>query len=228
MFNAVLLMAYAIGIASTLSESLGLPPVIWVLALLAVVLLFLRKDSLVATVASALVIGACSIGMIMLLSLIAFLHLESSNLGHSEIPFVDGNAFDTGVLELIFGVTLLALFGHTSTANCAAVVLERDPSAHALIRGSRPSIVTATLLYMLWIAAVNGAIAPERLIAEPGTALSPLAEIAGPAVDVVGGLFVVLALGMASVHYSWGLRNMTKEVLSSQASGPRRPRRAWE
>ncbi len=66
---------------------------------------------------------------------------------------------------------------------------------------------------MLWIAVVNGAIEPERMAAEPGTVLTPLAEIAGPAVVVLGALFVVLAMGMASVHCAWGLRNATMELL---------------
>ena len=35
------------------------------------------------------------------------------------------------IVELIFGVALLAMFGHTSTANCAGIVLQQDhPHAH--------------------------------------------------------------------------------------------------
>lgn len=206
-------VAYAIGISSTLSDSIGFSPLIWLAGLLVVMLFFLRKDSLDATIASALVIGLCSISLLLLLSLLAAPHLTSANLRYGEIPFVDGNAFDAGIVELIFGVALLALFGHTATANCAAVVLRQDPTARSLILGAAAGLGVATMLYMFWVLAVNGAVGPEALSSERGTALAPLSDIAGPAVAILGTLFVILAMGMASVHMGWGLVKMVGEWL---------------
>ncbi len=211
--NTLLLLAYAIGFSSTLADVVGLSPMIWAAALLLLLLVILRKESMNATVASALLVGFCTISLLVILSLFAVPHLDASYLRHSEIPFVGGTSFDAGVIELIFGVALLALFGHTSTANCAAVVLDRDPSARSLIRGCAAALVAATLLYVLWIAMVNGAVGPERLAGERGTALIPLADVTGPAVNVLGLIFVVLAMGMASVHMGWGLANSVREWL---------------
>jgi amino acid permease len=210
---SLVLVAYTIGISSTLSHSIGLSPVVWTFALLAVVLYFLRKDSLDATIATALVIGFTTISLIILLSAATVPHIRSANLRHSEIPFVGGNEFDAGVLHLIFGVVLTSLFGHTTTANCAAIVLERDPSARSLIRGTVAAITAALGLYLGWIVIINGAVEPSLLAGQRGTALEPLSEVVGPGVSVLGAVFVVLAMGMASVHMGWGLANSVGEWL---------------
>jgi amino acid permease len=218
--------AYAIGISSALSHMIGLSPIVWTVALLAVVLFYLRKETLDATIASALIIGFSTISLIVLLSLAAVPHIESANLRHSEIPFVGGNEFDGGVLHLIFGVVLSSLFGHTTTANCAAIVLERDPSARALIRGTAAALMAALVLYLGWIVVVNGAIDPSLLANQRGTALEPLSEVAGPSITVLGTVFVILAMGMASVHMGWGLTNSVREWLprADTATGTSRSR----
>ena len=41
--------------------------------------------------------------------------------------------------------------------------------------------------------------------------LVPLAEVAGPAVLVMGAIFAILAMGMGSVHMSYALRNLVRE-----------------
>lgn len=71
-------------------------------------------------------------------------------------------------------------------------------------------------LYGLWILAVNGAVPSARLAREHGTSLAPLAEEAGPIVYVIGSLFAVLAMGMASIHYSLGLFNLAREWLPTE------------
>jgi amino acid permease len=210
---SISMVSYAIGISSTLSDGVGLSPLIWLALLLVVILLFLRRGSLSATVATAMMIGICTIGLLLLISLLAIPSITSDNLQHSQIPLVDGNAFDAGTVGLIFGVALLALFGHTATVNCAATVLQQDPTARSLIRGATAALVTATILYMVWIFAVNGAVSSEILKGEQGTALAPLAEIAGPSVTVLGMMFVILAMGMASVQLGWGLANLVGEWL---------------
>ena len=88
----ITIVSYAIGISSTLSDGIGFSPLIWLALLLAVMLFFLRKDSLDATIATALVVGICTIGLLLLISLLAAPHIYSANIQHSEIPFVDGRA----------------------------------------------------------------------------------------------------------------------------------------
>ena len=48
-----------------------------------------------------------------------------------------GIAFDATFLELVFGVALVAYFGHTSAGHSAKVVLARDPSGRASPCGER-------------------------------------------------------------------------------------------
>src|SRR5699024_6864972 len=58
----------------------------------------------------------------------------------------------------------------------------------------------AIALYVIWILAVNGAIDPTALAGQTGTALDPLASVAGPSVRVFGVIFVVVAMGVAVTH----------------------------
>ncbi|MDF3041779.1 MAG: hypothetical protein K0Q71_4485, partial [Thermomicrobiales bacterium] len=211
--NVVTLLAYYVGLSASLDDSTGMPQPVWVALLFVVGLAVLRRGTLDATVASALVVGALSIGLIVLLSLLALPHVSAAHLQHAEVPLVGGEPFDTAILELVFGVVLLAFFGHTSSANCAAVVLRRDPSARTLIQGSMAALAAALALYCLWIVAVNGAVGPAELADQSGTALEPLAAEVGSSVHIVGSLFVILAMGMASIHNLLGLFNQVREWL---------------
>jgi amino acid permease len=179
----------------------------------------LRRDTLDATVASALVIGVVNIALILALSLLALTHLKPAHLLYANVPLLGGRPFDASILQLIFGVVLLAYFGHLSVNNCARNVLRRDPSARSLVWGAVAAQAVAMALYCLWTLAVNGAIAPQALAGQPGTALAPLAAEIGPIVHVLGAVFVVLGMGMGTVHSSWPLFNLVRERL------PANPRR---
>ncbi len=209
----LVLQAFYIGFASALQGATGLPAMIWVVLLFLVGLYFLRRESLSATVASALVVGAINIVLVVVLSLLAFTRLRPENLLYVNVPILDGKPLDPEVLGLVFGVILTAYFGHLSVSNCARVVLRRDPGARSLLWGTAAAQVTAIVLYSLFVLAVNGAIAPEALSGEVGTALDPLAADIGPVVYVLGSVFVLLGLGMGSIHYSLALFNITRERL---------------
>ncbi len=211
----VMLLVYYIGFSTTLADATLIPAEIWVALLFLIGLYFLRSGSLNAAIASALVIGAVNIGLILVLSVVAFSHVQMGNLLYLNVPFVGGQPFDPSIIELIFGVVLMSFFGHLSTSNCARSVLRRDPSARSLIWGSMAATVTAMVLYSIWVMAVNGVITPQILAEESGTALAPLAAKLGPIVHVLGSLFAVLAMGMASLHVSIGLYNLVRERLPS-------------
>jgi hypothetical protein len=117
---------------------------------------------------------------------------------------------------LVFGVVLAAYFGHTSAVLCGRLVLRRDPTGRALVRGCIAAQATAIVLYCGFVVAVNGAVDPRLLAAETGTALSPLAQRAGPAVLVIGALFVILGMGMVSVHFALALFNVVRERLPAE------------
>jgi amino acid permease len=211
----VALLAYYVGFATTLADAIPLPPEVWTALLFLVSLYFLRQESLDATVASALLVGALNIGLILALCVLAAGHLDPANLLYVNLPFVGGRPFDPSILQLVFGVVLCAYFGHLSVSNCAQVVLRRDPSARSLIWGTVAAQLAAIALYCLWVLAVNGAIAPQALARQSGTALIPLAAEVGPVVRVLGSIFVILGMGMASIHSNLGIFNLVRERIPS-------------
>ena len=120
-------------------------------------------------------------------------------------------------MGLVFGVILVAYNGHLSVSNGARVVLSRDPSSRSLIRGTAAAQATAIFVYCLIVLAINGAVAPEVLAGELGTALDPLAAEVGAIIYVLGTVFVLLGMGMGSIHVSLALFNLTREWLPSLA-----------
>jgi amino acid permease len=212
-FNLFLLSAFYIGIATTLDAATGIPAIAWTAFILLVDLYFLRRESLDATIASALLVGVVNIGLILILILITLPQVQAQNLTYFELRLFDGQTFNTAILALVFGVILTAYNGHTSAANAAKVVLERDPSGRSLILGTVSALLMAGFLYIFWVLAVNGAIAPTVLASTSGTALIPLAEKIGPVIYIFGSIFVVLGMGMGSIHFSLGLFNQVREWL---------------
>ena len=209
----VVLLAYYAGFSTALADATGVPGEVWAVLLFLIGLYFLRRESLSATIASALLVGAINIGLILLLSLLAFTHTQPENLLYVNVPFLGGRPFEPAILQLIFGVVLAAFFGHMSVSNCAKVVLRRDPSARSLIWGAVAAQVTAIVIYSLWVLAVNGAVAPQVLASQSGTALAALAAQVGPGVHILGSIYVVLGVAMASIHFSLALFNVVRERL---------------
>jgi len=210
------LWPYYIGLSTTLANATRIPAPLWVALLFLIGLYYLRRETLSATIASALVIGAINIGLILILSLLAFASLRPANLLHVNVPFLGGRPFEPAILQLIFGVILLAYFGHLSVSNCARVVLHRDPSARALIWGTVAAQAVVMVIYCIWVLAVNGAVAPQALAGQSGTALAPLAAEIGPVVHVLGSVFVILGMGMGTIHSSLPLFNLVREQLPTK------------
>jgi amino acid permease len=213
MIYALALLASLIGLSTTLADAIGLPAIAWVLLIFLVDLYFLRKGSINATVWAALLIGFVNIGLILAICLLALPAIQQDFLTAIHLPLLQGEPFDPAILGLVFGAILLAYFGHTSMGSCARVVLQRDPSARSLIWGSISAMIAAMALYSIWVLAVNGAVAPEALAAETGTALGPLTDQLGATIGVLGSLFAILAMGMGSIHYTLGFNNLMREWL---------------
>jgi amino acid permease len=209
--NGAVLLVALIGFGSVLESTTGLPVWLWASLLFAGNLWLLRRERMDATIASALVIGAVNIVLIVALSAVALTHLRGGNFEQVNVPLLDGRPVDTDVLVLIFGVVLLAFFGHTSAANSAKVVLERDPTGRALLWGNVAALLAATVLYSLTALAFTGALERGVLEGTGGTALEPLADRVGVAADVLGSVFAVLAIGMGSVYACLGLYNQVVE-----------------
>jgi amino acid permease len=212
----LVLIAYYVGIATTLADATGIPKTVWAALLFVIGFYYLRRESLDATIASALLVGMVNIGLIIILSLLAWPYIRTTNLFYLNVPFLQGEPFNPTLLQLVFGVVLAAYFGHTSAGNMAKTMLHRDPTGKALLWGNVAAMTAAIGLYCLWVTAVNGAIDPVALANTSGTALIPLAGIVGPGVHLFGSLFVVLSMGMASIHFSLALFNQVREWLPDQ------------
>ena len=212
----ICLLAYFVGFSTMLADATSVPGVVWTALLFLAGLYFLGRRSLDATVASALLVGAANIVLILILSVLALVHMQPANLSYVNVPFIGGRPFDPSILQLMFGTILSAYFGHLSVSNCAKVVLHRDPSARSLIWGSTTGMIVAIILYCLWVVAVNGAVPAKVLANEPGTALTPLAAQVGSSVYVLGSIFVILGMGMGSIYCCLGLFNLVRERLPSR------------
>lgn len=219
LINVLAIHAYFIGFSSTLAESTRLPAAAWIGLLFVINLYILWRKSLNATIAAALVVGAINISVIVVLSLLALPHVQIEYLTYIDLPIVSGRPFDASLFQLVFGVILVAYFGHTSMGNCAKVVLRRDPGGRSLLWGSLAAMASAVIVYCLWLLAVNGTISPAEMAGQAGTALIPLAQMIGPVVNYLGAIFVILGLGMGTIHFSLGLYNLVQEWLPRKSLG---------
>jgi hypothetical protein len=89
-----------------------------------------------------------------------------------------------------------------------------------MLWGNVAAMAAAMGLYILWVMAINGAIAPAELAATSGTVLIPLSAVVGPSVQIFGSVFVILGMGMGTIHMILGIFNQIREWL------PTRPRLA--
>jgi amino acid permease/DNA-binding transcriptional ArsR family regulator len=212
----LVLPVFYIGVSTTLHDATSVWAPAWVAVLFGVGLYYLWRRSLNATFASALMVGAANIVLLVVIALLVAAHLQMSNLLYVNVPFVAGRPFQPSVLQLVFGVVLSAYFGHSSVSLCGRLVLARDPGGRSLMRGCTAAQATAMLLYCLFVIAVNGAIAPKILAADRGTALAPITAEVGPIAAVLGSLFVVLGMGMGTIHFSLALSNLIHERLPAR------------
>jgi amino acid permease len=211
------LMAYYIGFSTTLAAASGVSPAAWVLALFALSMWVASRGSLNATVASALMIGAINILLLLSIAALSVAHIRLENLTGGAFPPASG-AFEVSALGSVFGVIFCTFFGHMSASTCAKAALKRDPGGKALMRGTAAGLAVAIALSLMWIVTVNGAVPAAVLAAEHGTSLAPLAREAGLAVLVLGTLFTTLSLGMGSLHGAVQLAELTRERLPAGAA----------
>jgi hypothetical protein len=220
-------LAYLLAFGAVVGAATGTSAMIWVGVLFAVNLFFLRRRDLDSTVATAIVIGAVNVGLLLAISALGVAHLSVHNLLAVHLPFVGTHPAGVAVVGLAFGVVLIAYFGHTSAGNVAKIVLERDPGGRSLLRGAMAATATVIVLYSIAVVAINGAVRAPVLVGYTGTAIKPLADVAGPAVNVVGAVYVTLAIGLGSIYISLGMFNQVREWLPATVTGASSPARRF-
>ena len=209
-------LACYMGLSATMASFTHIPAALWAVLLFFAGLYLLSRQSLNFTVAVMVLLAVINVSLLLLLSLLAFRHLQLDNLLYVNLPFFDGRPFQPLMLQQFFGVSLMLYFGHIYVGECAKLILPRDPSASSLIWGSVAGTAFLTVLFCIWVLAVNGAISPQLLAGQSGTVLEPLALQVGPIVTVLGAVLVTLLLGMAWLRSSSLLLNLAREWLPAQ------------
>jgi amino acid permease len=223
-FSFGLLLVFYLGIATTLEDASGLPTEGWMVVLFLVSLYFLSRGSLNSTLAFSMVITVVILSLLLILSLLAFTHLDLDNLLYVNLPLLNNQPFNPSLWSAIIGVVLGTFSAHILVVVFGKLNLQRDPSGRSLTRGHAAGICFATAINCVWVLAVNGAIPPQVLANQSGTSLVPLTTLLGPAAGVLGAVFVVLSMGLGLIHFSLALFNLAKERLTSQRAtslGPR-------
>jgi amino acid permease len=213
-FSFGILLVFYVGIATTLADGTGLPAAGWMLVLFAVGLYFLTRGSLNATVASSIVITSINVGLLLVLSGLAFANFRLENLTYVNLPWI-GGSFDPLVVGALIGVVLDLFGAHVLVTIFGKTLLQRDPGGRSVVRGHAAGIGFAMLLNVVWVVAVSGAVAPQVLASEPSTVLVPLAQVAGPLVAPLGAVFVILSMGLGLVHFSLALFNLARERIGT-------------
>ncbi|HAX78723.1 MAG TPA: hypothetical protein DCY88_23550 [Cyanobacteria bacterium UBA11372] len=209
-------LACYIGLSATMANFTHIPAALWAVLLFWAGLYLLSRPSLNFTVAVMVLLAAINVSLLLVLSLLAFRHVQLENLLYINLPFLNGQTFQPWMLQRVLGVSLMLYFGHVYVGECAKLILPRDPSASSLIWGSVAGTAFLTVLFCIWVLAVNGAVAPQLLAGQSGTILEPLAQQVGPIVPVLGAVLVTLLLGMAWLRSSSLLINLTREWLPSR------------
>lgn len=211
-------LACYIGLSVTMASFTHISAALWAVLLFGAGLYLRSRKSLNFTVALMVLLAVVNVSLLLILSLLALRHVQLSNLLYVNLPFLNGHPFQPWMLQRILGVSLMLYFGHIYVGECGKLILPRDPSATSLIWGSIAGTAFLTVLFCIWVLAVNGAISPQLLAKQSGTALEPLAAQVGSIVTVLGAVLVTLLLGMAWLRSSSLLINLTKEWF------PARPR----
>lgn len=219
--NATTLLAFFVGFARVMGDVTRLPVELWAGVLFLICLYFVTRGSLNSTITSALVVGGINLVLILTLSFLALARLQPENLVSAAGPLAGGRSFDPEILGLIFGTILVAYCGHNSVGNCGRIVLRRDPGGRSLLRGTVAAQLVAIALYCLWLVAVQGAVAPDKLASYRGTSLEPLAAVVGPAAHGLGTVYAILAIAMVSLHTALALFNTVDERLPVPGSALR-------
>lgn len=215
-FSFGLLLIFYLGISSTLEGSTGLPAEVWLIVLFGIGLYFLTRGSLNVTVAFSFLITIINTVLLFIIGLLALSRFNTDYLTYTNLPFLNGEPFNPAIYASIIGVIMGLFSAHMMVGVFGKMILERDPSGRALVRGHPTGILAVGLINIFWVVAVNGSVPPAELVAESGTALVPLTAQFGQLVGVLGAVFVVLSMGLGFIHFSIALFNLARERLSPQ------------
>ncbi len=196
--NFLVLIIFFLGVGGTLASATGLPAALWMVLLFVVTLYFLSRRSLNATVTTNLLIVFANLLIVLAIVLLALPAFQWENLtAGGRAP-----AFTPAALGSIVGILSATFLSHFLVATYGPVILPRDPSGRAWVRGSVAAVATMAIIAVVWLLVNVGVLSPATLSSAKGTVVTPLAALVGPAVNLLGSLLVILSLGLATIQVS--------------------------
>ncbi|MEZ4659529.1 MAG: hypothetical protein R2911_18370 [Caldilineaceae bacterium] len=212
--NFVVLIIFFLGIAGTLAGATGAPMAVWMLLPFCVILFFLSRRTLNATVTTNLLIVFVNLLILLAIPLLALPYFQSGNLVDSS----GMQGFTPAALELMIGILSSTFLSHFLVATYGPVVLPRDPAGRGWLRGSMAAVGALTLIACLWLLVLTGVLSPQILRETTGTVITPLAARVGPAVNLLGTLLVTLSLGLTAIQVALAQYYSVEERLPRRGS----------
>jgi hypothetical protein len=219
-FMFLALVAALVGLATTLASFAPVPSTIWAAVLFGLNAYRLARQSKVS-VSITLILAGLDITLLLALSLLAFGHVRPEQLRLLDPGGTGDQALRPAALQALLGVLLTAYYGHLMVSQVGRAILPRDPSGSALIRGCVAAFGIMTVIFVLWVLAVGGVVAPQVLANTSGTVLVPLATELGGAAPLLASPIAVFLLGLASIRTADVLFNLVRERLPVQGPGMR-------
>ena len=210
------LLACYYGLSVTMAGLTSISPSLWAAFLFLLALYLLAGKSLNFSTGLSALLGAVSISLVLIISIVALNQVQWANLSYVNVPLIGGASFQRGILQVVFGIVIQSYLGHTYLTQCAKIVLPRDPGAGSLVWGTAAASVATTVLLCGWVLVVNGVVAPSVLAGQSGTVLTPLARQIGPHLSMPGFLLVILLLGLGFIRQSTVLFNLVRERIPTQ------------
>lgn len=212
--NFLVLIIFFLGVAGTLGGATNTAPVFWLLPFFAVVLYVLSRRSLNTTVAVTLLIVLTNLVILLLIPLLALPYFQVQNVRGAA----GGAVFTPAALGSIVGVLSSTFLSHFVVATYGPVVLPRDPSGRAWLRGSAGALLLYILIACLWLLISNGVLTPATLSASTGAVVTPLAAVVGASIALLGSVLVILSVGLTAMQVALGLYYLVEERLPARGA----------
>jgi hypothetical protein len=203
-------MSAAFAISGALANALVVPAWAWNLGLMALSLLLLARGSIQFSLGLSVLLAAVILVLLAFLMALGIPHFDAANLTHGAASLTPGH---TPGLGNVVGIVLMGYFAEAFIVQCAKMVLPRDPTGRALIRGGLAGVAAIGLLLCAWTFAVNGEIAPARLAGLTDTVVAAMASRNGAVALFAGTILIVLLPGLAMLRCLVGAFNTAREWL---------------
>jgi hypothetical protein len=205
------LITYSVAMITTLPDLLGGSRWAWAIGLGALTVIMVALQAKRLLYASATVVSVINLAVLSGLIVVIATKIDTSLL--TAGPDIAAAGGLTAALGLVFGTILFTFFGHTSLFLIAQTALRADPTGRALRHGALSAMAIITVANVSWVVVTLSAVPPSAFEGVVSTGLGLLSEVGGPAVQVLGIVFVFGSAGFSAVNSSFELSNAIDERL---------------